>query len=735
MELLILLVTGQGRLVTRDEIAASLWGPDVFVDVNLGINTLIRKIRYALKDRAESPRYVETVSGKGYRFVSELVVKAPDNGLTVTGVSAATETTDDGRFAGDLDPIHDDDRTAERRLVIKPKVEHEVLEQPSSPAENRPRDNVARITRRNLLWATGAAAVAGGAAWVAQTKKRNIPERVLRLVVDLPDGSSAADPGQLLGAPAVAPDGSCLVVALGTVAGVHLFKRYLDADSFIRLDGTEGASFPFWSPDSQNVGFFSRAQLKRIPIAGGNVVSLCKAAVARGGAWGRDRQILFSASAPYSTLQEIFVVSESGGPVHRVTALDRARGENSHRYPSFLGDRNEFLYFIRSDHEDVRGVYLDSLNHQRPRSRLAVADGPFAVASDASRNLIYVISEQSGKVVAQQFDRNKDRLSAQTQILIEAGALISMSDTGILAARISRPESTRLCWRTESGEDAGRLGERGDYWSVDISPDDARIAIVKHNSLNGEFSPCVAATSRGLFEPVSKSRHVSSICWASGSSVLYYSDNRNGILYRRNIAGGGPEEEVFRGDVSAHIQDVSRGERYIVAELLTDSSIAEIGWAELKRETHAPPVWRRISAFGDWWIHPSLSPDARWLAFASRENGRSEIYISNFPSCNVRQQISTGGGNSPRWRGDGNAIFFIGLNGAMMAASCLKGDWKQSLKPKQLFSLRSPLTSAGPIYDYQMSRKRFLVIEEESGPTANRIEIVSNWHALLQQST
>ena len=116
-----------------------------------------------------------------------------------------------------------------------------------------------------------------------------------------------------------------------------------------------------------------------MPIGGGSAVSLCKAAVARG-AWGRNHQILFSAAIPYSILQEIFVVSESGGPVHRVTALDRARGEYSHRYPSFLGYGNAFLYFIWSDNEDVRGVHLDSLDDQRPRSRLAVADGLLPLA-------------------------------------------------------------------------------------------------------------------------------------------------------------------------------------------------------------------------------------------------------------------------------------------------------------------------------------------------------------------
>ena len=105
---------------------------------------------------------------------------------------------------------------------------------------------------------------------------------------------------------------------------------------------------------------------------------------------------------------------------------------------------------------------------------------------------------------------------------------------------------------------------------------------MRHNSLNGEFTVWVAVTSRGLFEPVSESRHVSSICWSSDSSALYYSDNHNGTLWRTNIAAGGREEEIFRGDVAAQIQDVSRGERYIVAQLLRDSSIAEIGWAELE---------------------------------------------------------------------------------------------------------------------------------------------------------
>ena len=156
-----------------------------------------------------------------------------------------------------------------------------------------------------------------------------------------------------------------------------LWVRDLDATELRALPGTDGAGFPFWSPDSKSIAFFGGGYLKRVELGGGSPQALCGVAFGRGGSWSQKNEILFAPTGNSGLLR----VNASGGTPQPVTKLDASRGEVSNRWPLFLPDGNHFLYLIRRPATAGAGekIYVASLDTPNPRVLLTV-----------SSNVIYV---------------------------------------------------------------------------------------------------------------------------------------------------------------------------------------------------------------------------------------------------------------------------------------------------------------------------------------------------------
>src|SRR5262245_19078583 len=187
-----------------------------------------------------------------------------------------------------------------------------------------------------LAWIVAAALLLGmlGFAWAYFTRQPATDVRVFRTSILPPEKSSF---GQI----AASPDGRHLAFTAATGGKAHLWARALNAAEARALPGTEGASFPFWSPDSRFIGFFADGRLKKIGVSGGLVQTLCDAPLPFGGAWSRDGVILFGQPVG------LFRISAMGGEVTQVTTLDRPRLEILHLYPAFLPDGRHFLYIIQ----------------------------------------------------------------------------------------------------------------------------------------------------------------------------------------------------------------------------------------------------------------------------------------------------------------------------------------------------------------------------------------------------
>jgi len=675
LRLLLYLIENRNRLVRKQELLDKVW-PDAMVTEN-ALTRAVGLLRKALNEDSHVPRYLETVPTVGYRFIAN-----------VTTVDEA---------AGEL--------TTEEPVVAAV---------PAEPAKGR------LMTRRAVLWTAGAAAISGVGVWLSRRMGRSAMPQAVYVTIQLLEGQAADSPGGELGAPVIAPDGSAIVVPLRTTEGTFLFARRLESALLTKLEGTQDGEYPFWSPDCQHIGFFAETKLKRIPVAGGSAMVLCDTPNPRGGSWGSKGVILFAPN-----LQGLFRVSEAGGNAAAVTQLDKAAGENSHRFPVFLPDGERFIYFARTDNVDKRGIYLESFNRKQARRRLLPASQQFAVCLEPRSAKYYLIVSEGGQIVAHDFDAAHGGVEGAPHVLMSREGWVSGSDTGVLVIRTGSGRHSELVWRDRSGRKLGQLGEPGDYWQVGISSNGRYAATQRHDG-NGRFVLWVATLPEGLAEPFSDADHVGSFAWSRDSSTVIYSDERQKKLFHRKVSPKGPEEihPGFPGD--AFIQDITPDGQYVVVELDKYSPRTRVEWRSLNGAQ-----WQKVGTSPAPGLSSSFSPDGRWLAYGSDQSGEPEIYVMDFPQGLETRRISASGGSLPRWRGDGKELFYVAKDGTLMSAA-MPGPTLASMgSPKPLFATNLvPQPGGNQLYDVTGDGQRFLMIERGRSVSSS-IEMVLNWPSLL----
>jgi hypothetical protein len=272
----------------------------------------------------------------------------------------------------------------------------------------------------------------------------------------------------------ISPDGSQLAFAATVGDKTQLWVRPLHSPSIRPLGGTEGARYPFWSPDGRFIGFFTQDKLKKVAVASGTTTSLCDVAEPRGGTWNRDGEIVF---APRISDAPLYRVSESGGDSVPVTTLDRSRQEDTHRWPWFLPDGRHFLYFVRSSQRDQGGIYVGSLD-SRERRRLLGANGGMAYAEPG-----YLLYVQNRTLVAEPFDPTRLQTTGEPFSVLERvgqghafSRAFSVSRTNVLTYRREVDIGTRLVWCDRTGKQLQSIAAPDEYEIFSLSPDGSRLA-------------------------------------------------------------------------------------------------------------------------------------------------------------------------------------------------------------------------------------------------------------------
>jgi serine/threonine protein kinase/Tol biopolymer transport system component len=498
------------------------------------------------------------------------------------------------------------------------------------------------------------------------------------------------------------------------------------------LTDTEGATFPFWSPDGKSLGFFADGKLKKLDLDGGPAQTLCDAPSGRGGTWNKGGVILFTPSGELGS--GLYRIAASGGALTLVSSPDKSRGEQSHRWPFFLPDGKHFLYMSF----DVRlagrsgAIYVGSLDSKDKRL-VTTATGNAAYAAPG-----YLLYYRDKTLFAQHFDLKRFELTGEpAPILIEIEYLprvgrvgFAVSGGGLLVAQNSSEVSlSQLIWFDRQGNQIGLVGKPDVYGNVSLSPDGKSVAVDKTDTGNQNTDVWIYqlqgdTTKRVTFNPAIDSMPV----WSPDASQLVFGSSRQNVfdLYLKNADGAQAEKPVEHADVDEYPNDWSRDGRYLLYTRGKDL------WFLTFPELKSTLFLKAISTLKNG----HLSPDGKWVAYASNESGKWGIYVTSFPEARGKWQVSSRGGEQPRWRGDGKELFYLSSDGKVIAVPVKGGTNFDAGAPVALFQANARETAATTeqtFYDVTRDGQRFLINTEAKQTEVEPMSIVLNWAAKLNK--
>jgi Tol biopolymer transport system component len=539
---------------------------------------------------------------------------------------------------------------------------------------------------------------------------REIPpqKNVLRYTIALPENSQ-------LHSLAVSPDGRYVAIAAAVNGKRQLWLRALDTLQARPLATTEDAEYPFWSPDNRYIAFFGQSKLRKIAASGGLSEAICDVPVFNGGSWNRDGVIVFSQQQAGANADVISRVSEAGG-----VPSDVIKANGHSHFPVFLPDGHHFLYVLAQAFEKS-GVYLASLDGTE--NRRILADDSSALFSPSARegrtgHLLFV---RENNLMALPFDASVaqvtgDALPVREGVPLTTGAMapVTVSENGVLLymAGGAAGLSNQFVWYDHRGKLLGPVGAPGNTVTPAISPDEKMVAYSR--SAGDRLDIWVRDLARGTERRFasSASDNYAAPFWSPNADRILYMHGTY-TLYQKTTNGTGQEEALLAGKSSTPTRPYqwSRDGKFIVYGSRSPKTRDDI-WVLPSGEKPMPFLQTSANE-----IHGQLSPDSRWMAYASDETGQYEVYVRPFPPGNGVWPISTGGGLMPRWRGDGEELFYAAADGKLMAVSLRAAPApKRSLEvgvPTPLFESHM-ISSLRDLFQYDVTPdgKRFLVITD-----------------------
>jgi serine/threonine-protein kinase len=650
-QILRMVLESPGKVVSRDEIRKHLWPDQTVVEFDHSINAAIRRLRNALRDSADQPRYIKTIARRGYCFIAEI------------------ETADLRSRAKPVAVIPETDLT---------NIQVEEALRPGLPLGLRIVVPVLLATIISIVWASTYYYRRPARPLIAPLRP------LMRLELDLGIDASLDPAARGADCFILSPDGTRLVY----VSHSKLFTRRLDEVKATELPGTEGADVPFFSPDGQWVGFFAGARLNKISIQKSHVILLGDGSLHNGGSWGEDGNIIAGFNFRLAR------IPSGGGSPTFVTEL--APGEIVHRWPQILPGGKAVIFSAYRSLTGLDGATIEvvSLKDKEGGRKTLVRGGTWGRYLP-SGHLVYL---NQGTVFAVPFDLGRLEVQGTPTPVLEnvaysaarGSAPIDFSRTGTLVSQSGKAGSglVTVQWLDESGNTRPLIPVPGTYLSPTLSPDESRLALTSEGDI------WVYELGRGEMTRVTFGGGYTGPVWTTDSRYLVFRSAR-GMLWVR-ADGTAPPRVLGQGLPWSFMRDGKR----LAFNLFSPANVDDI-WTMPVESSSSGLRAGKPELFLQSPFHergPTFSPDGRWIAYMSNESGKYEVYVQAFPDRHGKQQISKDRGLYPAWSHNGRELFFLS-KGVLMAASYqARGDSFVVEKPRVWFG--KPIPNFGPTMSY-----------------------------------
>ncbi len=690
LQVLSLLLNRSGEIITRGELQHHLWQGTTFVDFEQGLNSAVNKVRQILGDSADQPRYVETLPGRGYRFIA---------------------------------PV----QRASTRMVLED----------ASPPPFRIEPEPSRQSQGWLPFAAvvALAAMVGGGFWLARRPKEPVEAPKLTKLAVLAPAGFALEGAASRQSFALSPDGARLAfTAMDSSGAFSVFVRDFNSLDPRLVPDSEGAHTVFWPPDGQSLYLTVKGKLWRTPLEGyGHVLLSDSPSWMFSGAWLSPKRLLVDGwRASYS-------VSPSGGPLERLNEI--------YSWPQMLPDSEHVLYVGWDARAGRYRAHVRRFGDASTTKDLIETDSRVLyTASTVTPGTGYLMYIRAGNLLAHPFDPRSLRLTGEAMPVASriyffgtGAADFSVSDRGAIAYQ-SYVSRSQLVWVDRVGRQLATIGPANiNVKSARLSPDGQRLATAIYDIERGWqdlwiFDVKTNSGRRLTPDPSLRDAPV----WSPDSKTLAFL-KRHAQVAVRGLGEKDAEEAMPTADFQMPT-DWSPDGRFV--------AYVNTGFPRLANETQGD-VWVFDLARGRKPVpilntryheaNPSFSPDGKWLAFTSNESGRAEVYVQAFRSGDApgvigeRYLVSSAGAQALRWRRDGKELFYLGFDGRVQAVPV-----RLSLKPnfgaaKALFSISTEARAAIHSFsgfDVSADGQRFVipVVSSAGGPS---IVVVHNWEGLL----
>jgi len=583
-----------------------------------------------------------------------------------------------------------------------------------------------RLAKREIAaWALAVVAITafGVSAWISATRgPSNTRAPEIRASVNAPDDHEFEVNGNHSGALSLSPDGTKMTFTASAGSGrPSLFLRSLGSSAAQKLSNTEGATYPFWSPDSKQIAFFADGKLKKLDLNGGAPMTVTVATDGRGGTWNSDGTILF---AP-ETQTPIHRVSTGGVLGEPVTTIDNTRmSETTHRFPSFLPDGRHFLY-VRGSHaannqDAVNSIWVGDLESEETFELMQSG----TQANYAQGHIFWVRDQflMARPFSVENLEFTGEAFAVGEGVVVQLGtwrAAYAVSEAGPLAFQGGLAAEKILTLFDREGKDLGTIGEAAMYSGIRLSRDNRYLAAGIDAEGGGQADIWVYDLSRNVGSRLTfdEARDTSPV-WSPDGKRVAFTSNRGGTsgIYVRSADGRGDAESLLTVEGQCQVQDWSRDGKY----LTFDSGIGKYNVWILNLED-GESFELVSSEFDDGYAR--FSPDGNWIAYISNEAGKYELYLTRFPSGEGKWQLSIDGADwLLGWNDAGTELFYLDLEGNLASVKVAFGDQVVADRPTRLFSTR-----AGNTWDNKSDGSGFVLGVPNDAGDDFPITLIINW--------